>query len=71
MSIMFMDATKAKLLSPAEVATVLGVTRTTVYRKIQAGELRAVRLGEDGPLRVDPDELEAWLSSHATGGDAA
>jgi excisionase family DNA binding protein len=68
---MFADATQAKLLSPAEVAATLGVTRATVYRYIDTGSLPAVRLSGDGPLRVDASQLEDWLRSHATGGGAA
>ncbi len=69
---MFTDITRPKLMSPAEVAALLGVTRATVYRKIHSGELPALRLGDDGPLRVDAGELDRWLSSYATtGGEAA
>jgi excisionase family DNA binding protein len=69
---MFTDTTQPKLMSPAEVAAVLGVTRATVYRKIHTGELPAVRLGDDGPLRVDAGALEEWLAAHpVVGGDVA
>ena len=68
---MFTDKTQPRLLSPAEVAALLGVTRATVYRRINAGELPATRLGEDGPLRVDAAALEDWLVAHRTGADAA
>jgi excisionase family DNA binding protein len=54
---MLSNATRA-LLSPAEVAELLGVHRASVYRRIQAGELPAIRLGSDGPLRVRSDALE-------------
>jgi excisionase family DNA binding protein len=43
---MLSDAT---LLSPAELAELLGVHRASVYRRINSGELPAIRLGEDGP----------------------
>jgi excisionase family DNA binding protein len=55
-----------KLLSPAEVAARLGISRVSVYRKIQSGQLPAVRLGGDAasaPLRVPEQALEAWLYS--------
>jgi excisionase family DNA binding protein len=69
---MFTDTTRPKLMSPPEAAALLGVTRATIYRKIHTGELPAVRLGDDGPLRVESSELVAWLRSHATtGGEAA
>jgi excisionase family DNA binding protein len=49
---------KRSVLSPAEIAELLGVHRASVYRRIQAGELPATRLGGDGPLRVRSDQLE-------------
>lgn len=55
-----------KLLSPAEVALRLGISRPSVYRKIERGEIPAVRLGGPGssaPLRVPERALEAWLYS--------
>jgi excisionase family DNA binding protein len=53
-----------KLLTIPEVAKQLRCSRDSVYRSIKRGELPAVRLGRpdgQGPLRVDADELEAWL----------
>ena len=55
------------LLLPAEAARLLRVTRATVYRLIERGDLRAVRIG-DGPsarLRVPRDELERLLQPEA------
>ena len=38
--------------------------RATIYRKIRAGVLPAVRLNDGrGALRVPADELAAWLYS--------
>ena len=57
-------ATTTELLTIPEVARRLGLHRDTVYRKIAAGEIPALRLGgEHGPLRVPVDELERWLYS--------
>ena len=51
-----------ELLTIPEVARSLGLCRASVYRKIAAGEIPALRLGgEHGPLRVAVDELEQWL----------
>jgi excisionase family DNA binding protein len=58
----FNDATD--LLSAAAVAERLGVHRATVYRYVQEGELPAIRLGEDGPLRIRSDVLEQWLAQY-------
>jgi excisionase family DNA binding protein len=64
MALVFTNATPSRLLSPAEVAKLLGLHRNTVYRKISDGSLPAVRLGEEGPLRVDAGELEEWLAAN-------
>lgn len=50
-----------ELLLVPEVATRIRQSEKTVYRKISAGEIPAVRLGERGPLRVSERELQAWL----------
>ena len=45
-----------------EVASRLRVSKATVYRRIAEGSLPAVRVGDGfGPVRVDEQELEAWL----------
>jgi excisionase family DNA binding protein len=51
------------LLTVGEVAERLKVSRWSVYRRVEAGELPAVRLGSGprAPIRVDERELEAWL----------
>jgi excisionase family DNA binding protein len=54
----------ATLLSPAEVAELLGVHRASVYRRINSGELPAIQLGDDGPLRIRSDALKAWLAAN-------
>jgi excisionase family DNA binding protein len=55
-------ATSTEFLSPSEGARRLGLSRSTVHRRIAAGDLPAVRLGEDGStLRVRTKELEDWL----------
>lgn len=53
----------AKLLTVREVAERLRVSRWTVYRKVESGEIPAVRLGEgkQSPVRIDPAELDEWL----------
>jgi putative molybdopterin biosynthesis protein len=48
-----------RLLSVGEVATRLGVSRLTVWRLIDRGEIPALRVGRQ--LRLDPEELNAWL----------
>jgi excisionase family DNA binding protein len=55
----------APLLTVPEVARRLGLHRDTVYRKIDRGEIPAIRIGPDdvGPLRVREEEFEAWLEA--------
>jgi excisionase family DNA binding protein len=55
-----------KLLSPSDVAARLGVSKVTVYRRIQSGELPAMRFGGNAgstPLRVPEQALERWVWS--------
>ena len=50
------------LLKPAEVATMLGVSRTWLYAAAQDGRIPSVRLGgPDGPLRFIEEDLDQWL----------
>jgi excisionase family DNA binding protein len=58
-----MDAseTPAELLTVAEVADRLRLTRLSVYRRIEAGVLPALRIGERGPIRVRLEAVEALL----------
>ena len=50
-------------LKPDDVARMFNVSRVTVYRRIWDGTLPAVRIGETGPLLIDPRELDRWLAS--------
>ncbi|MEO5576785.1 MAG: helix-turn-helix domain-containing protein [Gaiellaceae bacterium] len=49
------------LLTPAQVANRLGVSRVTVYRRVWDGSLPAFRVGETGPLRFEADAVERLL----------
>jgi excisionase family DNA binding protein len=51
----------APLRSVAEVAHDLHVSKVTVYRAIERGELAAVRLGVSGPLRIPESAVERFL----------
>ena len=55
--------TDARLLSVSEAARWLGVSETTVRRRVTDGSLPAVRLGptERHPLRIDERELEEFV----------
>lgn len=51
-----------RLLRPAEVARMLGVSRSWLYQAAADGHVPSIRLGgPSGPLRFVPDDLEAWL----------
>jgi excisionase family DNA binding protein len=49
------------LLTVDEVAAVLRCSRHSVYRAVARGELRALRVGERGPLRVRRRDVEQFL----------
>jgi excisionase family DNA binding protein len=52
-----------ELLTIRETAAQLGQSESTIRRKVAAGELLAVRLGESprAPLQIPSDFLRAWL----------
>ena len=61
-----MEHRSATLLMTDEVADALRVSRGSVYRLLERGELYAVRLGS-GPkarIRVADSELERFLADH-------
>jgi len=60
-----MSTDDTPLLRVDEVASRLDVSRRTVYRKIEAGEIPAVRLGSNPgeAIRVPEAELVEWLFS--------
>jgi excisionase family DNA binding protein len=50
-------------LRPAEAAALAGLSTRAIYRAIDRGELRAVRLCSR--LRIPRDAFEAWIESCA------
>lgn len=48
-----------KLVGIAWVSERLELSRSTIYRMVEAGEIPAVRIG--GAIRFDPEQVEAWL----------
>jgi excisionase family DNA binding protein len=48
-------------LRPREAAALAGLSTTAIYRAIDRGELRAVRLCSR--LRIPREEFEAWIAS--------
>lgn len=53
------DISEVKFLTVAEVATVMRVSKMTVYRLVHSGELAAVRVGRS--FRVPEDEVNEYL----------
>jgi excisionase family DNA binding protein len=56
----------ARLLTVAEVASVMRVSRMTVYRLIRRAQLKAIRVGRN--YRVRSTDLDAYLESQAVTG---
>jgi excisionase family DNA binding protein len=57
--------TRTRYLTADQVGLRLGFTGRTVRRWVRDGDLPAIKLGSarQSPLRVDADELEAWLEA--------
>ncbi len=56
------EVTDRRLLTVSQAAERLSVSEKSVRRMIVRGELPAVQLGAPGSsVRIDVDELEAWL----------
>jgi excisionase family DNA binding protein len=53
--------TSPTFLRPSEVARLLRCSRQSVYRRIEAGSIPAVRLDPNAPLLVPRRELERRL----------
>jgi excisionase family DNA binding protein len=51
----------------AQVASILDVDLSTVYREIRAGRLRALRIGSGrGTYRITAEALNAYLCNSST-----
>ncbi len=53
----------SRLLTVVEVATLMRVSRMTVYRLIRRGHLKAIRVGRN--YRVREDDLNEYLEEQA------
>jgi excisionase family DNA binding protein len=58
----------SRLLTVAEVATLMRVSRMTVYRLIRRGQLKAIRVGRN--YRVRENDLSEYLEAQAVSGQA-
>lgn len=53
---------KRRMLTPAQVADAVGVSRSTISRKITSGELQAIKVGNRN--RIPYEEFERfWLAT--------
>jgi putative molybdopterin biosynthesis protein len=57
------------LLTPADAARMAQVSRETIYREIDRGELPARHVGRR--LRIDPADFQAYLNERKVGAGAA
>jgi excisionase family DNA binding protein len=55
------DISEVKFLTVAEVASVMRVSKMTVYRLVHSGELPAVRVGRS--FRVSEKDVNDYLKS--------
>jgi excisionase family DNA binding protein len=55
------------LRSINELAKYLGITRSTIYRLVETGELKAVRVGQR--MRFRPEDVAEYLERGAAPGD--
>ena len=58
-----------KLLKVIEAAARLAVSRALAYKWVQQGLLRSVQM--PGCVRIDEDDLEAFIESRKVGGGVA
>jgi excisionase family DNA binding protein len=58
------DITSARYLTVREVASTLRVSNMTVYRLINSGDLRAVRVGKS--FRLREDDVNSYLADRYT-----
>lgn len=55
------DVSEVKLMTVAEVAAVMRVSKMTVYRLVHSGELPAVRVGRS--FRVTEEDVNEYLKN--------
>jgi excisionase family DNA binding protein len=63
-----------RMLPPDEVASLLGCSTRTIYRRVHSGHLPAFRLkgiGPNPPLRIAVDDLAGWIGRDVESPDHA
>lgn len=56
-----LSPTELLVLSPAQAAELLGISRTKVYDLVKGGHLRTITLYAGGPIRIRRSDLDAYL----------
>ena len=56
-----------KLISSTELAKILGISRVAVFKKIKAGQIKAVKVGRN--YIINKEELGGILNDDLTRGD--
>lgn len=54
-------AVEQQLLSPAQVARLLDVSTTTIYRLVKTGELKVLRIGRN--IKIELSAVDRYLDS--------
>lgn len=57
------EATARRILSPMEAAASLGIQRTSIYRLVREGRLRAVTIPGISGIRFLPADLDAYVAT--------
>jgi excisionase family DNA binding protein len=55
------EVTSEEVLTPSQVASLMGIHRNTVRNWVNDGSMRAVKVGPRGDLRVPKSEAIRWI----------
>lgn len=55
------EAPAQALISVRQAAELANVSRTHLWRLVRRGEVPAIRVGENGPIRVEREPFLEWL----------
>ncbi len=58
---MLADTTARRAYKPEEVASLLGIGRSTIYRLMTSGSLESVKVG--GSRRITVEQLDRYLAT--------
>jgi excisionase family DNA binding protein len=60
------ETSSDELLTPLEVAKIVGLCRDSIYRAVRRGDLHAHRLtaARNGLLRIQASEVARWIAAN-------